>query len=170
MVFRSLSAQKCLSMVMWTSRVLRITHNSYARDSTMLMLLCFASSLMDISRAFSSLDTTCSMDGRCFLWPVHDRASFKLRSNASVEYSPFNLGSANSDTLPSWISVEAWEQKWHWHSSIHDVDCSSSWEELEEHHAEAVHIPCSIHPVVVAVFWINIAKCSSDFRAYVRHT
>ncbi|KAL5675778.1 hypothetical protein ACJX0J_011909, partial [Zea mays] len=42
---------------------------------------------------------------------VHNRASFKLRSNASVEYSPFNLGSANSDTLPSWISVEAWEQK-----------------------------------------------------------
>uniref|UniRef100_A0A0E0PA94 Uncharacterized protein n=1 Tax=Oryza rufipogon TaxID=4529 RepID=A0A0E0PA94_ORYRU len=49
--------------------------------------------------AFSRCDTTCSMDGRCFLCPVHERASFKLRSNASVEYSPFSLGSANSNTL-----------------------------------------------------------------------
>ena len=167
-------------------------------DSMMLMLLCFASSLMEISRAFSSLDTTCSMDGRCFLWPVHDRASFKLRSNASVEYSPFNLGSAKSNTLPSWISAEAWEWQvhrfssintssqsvishssclwsyhfvqWHWHSGIHDVDCSFSWQELQEHHSEAVYIPCSIYLVVVAVFRIDIAKGSPDFRAYVRHT
>uniref|UniRef100_A0A0E0KRM2 Uncharacterized protein n=1 Tax=Oryza punctata TaxID=4537 RepID=A0A0E0KRM2_ORYPU len=65
----------------------------------MLMLLCLSSSLMEIFRAFSRCDTTCSMDGRCFLCPVHERASFKLRSNASVEYSPFSLGSANSNTL-----------------------------------------------------------------------
>uniref|UniRef100_A0A0E0PA93 Uncharacterized protein n=1 Tax=Oryza rufipogon TaxID=4529 RepID=A0A0E0PA93_ORYRU len=71
----------------------------YEWDSMMLMLLCLSSSLMEIFRAFSRCDTTCSMDGRCFLCPVHERASFKLRSNASVEYSPFSLGSANSNTL-----------------------------------------------------------------------
>uniref|UniRef100_A0A453C5W8 Uncharacterized protein n=1 Tax=Aegilops tauschii subsp. strangulata TaxID=200361 RepID=A0A453C5W8_AEGTS len=79
----------------------------YAKDSTILMLLRLSSSLMEISRAFSSLDTTCSMDGRCCLWPVHDRASFRQRSNASTEYSPLSLGSANSNTFPSLMSKEA---------------------------------------------------------------
>uniref|UniRef100_A0A0D9W5Y8 Uncharacterized protein n=1 Tax=Leersia perrieri TaxID=77586 RepID=A0A0D9W5Y8_9ORYZ len=39
--------------------------------------------------------------------------------------------------------------------------------ELQEHHTKAVDIPCRIYLVVVAILWIDISKCSSNFRAYV---
>ena len=56
-----------------------------------------SSTLLEISRAFSSIITTCSMDGLCFFSPVHVKASSNMSSKASTEYSPLSLGSANSD-------------------------------------------------------------------------
>lgn len=43
---------------------------------------------VEISSAFSSLETTCSIDDLCCLSPVHDRASLNMRSKASIEYPP----------------------------------------------------------------------------------
>lgn len=54
----------------------------------------------EISSAFSRLHKTCSIDGLCCLSPMHDRARFSVVLNASPEYSPLSLGSANSDISP----------------------------------------------------------------------
>ncbi|VAH33212.1 unnamed protein product [Triticum turgidum subsp. durum] len=107
LVIATLYCMWCASQIYLRNPPQPAIGEEYAKDSTILMLLRLSSSLMEISRAFSSLDTTCSMDGRCCLWPVHDRASFRQRSNASTEYSPLSLGSANSNTFPSLMSIEA---------------------------------------------------------------
>lgn len=54
----------------------------------------------EISRAFSKQRKTRSMDGLCCFGPMHDKASFSVMLNASPEYSPLSLGSANSDISP----------------------------------------------------------------------
>lgn len=71
-----------------------------------------ALSLVDMSRAFSKFATTCSIDGRCCLTDVHERASWNVRSKASTEYSPSSLGSANSFTPPPLLRTLAWEHWW----------------------------------------------------------
>ena len=54
----------------------------------------------EITSAFSSVKTTCFMDGLCCLCPVHVKASLNTRSKASTEYSFLSLGSANSSIPP----------------------------------------------------------------------
>lgn len=65
-----------------------------------MLIRCIALSLNESSRAFSNFFMTCSIDGLCCLYEVHDRAKLRTISNASFEYSPYNFGSANSAIFP----------------------------------------------------------------------
>lgn len=51
------------------------------------------------------------MEGLCFLSPMLDKASFSVISNASTEYSPLSLGSANSEILPRLAKSLAYKSK-----------------------------------------------------------
>jgi len=69
-----------------------------------------------MSSVFSRLNNTWSIEGLCLLSPTQDKASFSTMSNASTEYSPLSLGSANSEISPPLTTSLAWK--------------ANTWEEL----------------------------------------
>lgn len=67
-----------------------------------------ALAVVDMSSAFCNVTKTCSMGGLWCVSAVQDRASWSVRSKASIEYSLSSLGSASSDALPALVRTFAW--------------------------------------------------------------